>query len=256
MIHPTAIVSSEAQIGANVSIGPYTVIGGGVLMHDGVEIASHVSIEGPCEIGSGTVVYPFASLGKPPQDLKYRGEETRLRIGERNQIREGVTMNRGTAQGGGLTAVGDDNLFMAQAHIAHDCRVGSHNVFANYTALAGHVEFGDHITIGAYSGMHQFCRAGDYSFIGASSKIVKDVLPYSRTDGGDAKCYGANTIGLRRKGFSNEVIRRIHHAFHLLLASGLNTSQAVERIKAELIGIPEIDYLVGFIEGSQRGVTK
>lgn len=256
MIHPTAIVSSKAQIGASVSIGAYSVIGDGVLLHDGVEIANHVSIEGPCEIGGGTVVYPFASLGAPPQDLKYAGEETRLVIGERNQIRECVTMNRGTAQGGGLTLVGDDNLFMTQAHVAHDCRVGSHNVFANYAALAGHVGVGDHITIGAYSGMHQFCRAGNYSFIGACTKIVKDVLPYSRTDGADAKCYGANTIGLRRKGFSNEAIRRIHHAFHLLLTSKLNTSQALEKIKEEMTGMPEIDYLIGFIESSQRGVTK
>jgi UDP-N-acetylglucosamine acyltransferase len=177
-------------------------------------------------------------------------------IGERNQIRECVTMNRGTAQGGGLTLVGDDNLFMTQAHVAHDCRVGSHNVFANYTALAGHVEFGDYVTIGAYSGMHQFCRAGNHSFIGAKTKVVKDVLPYSRTDGHEAKCYGANTIGLRRKGFTNEAIRHIQHAFHLLLTARLNTTQALERIREEMTGIPEIDYLIDFIARSQRGVTK
>ncbi|MDX2031399.1 MAG: acyl-ACP--UDP-N-acetylglucosamine O-acyltransferase [Blastocatellia bacterium] len=256
MIHPTAIVSARAQIGANVSIGAYSVIGDDVLLHDGVEIANHVSLEGPCEIGSGTVVYPFTSLGAAPQDLKYEGEETRLVIGERNQIRECVTMNRGTSQGGGLTLVGDDNLFMTQAHIAHDCRVGSHNVFANYTALAGHVEFGDYVTIGAYSGMHQFCRAGNHSFIGAKTKVVKDVLPYSRTDGHEAKCYGANTIGLRRRGFTNEAIRHIQHAFHLLLTSRLNTTQALERIREEMTGIPEIDYLIDFIAHSQRGVTK
>ena len=256
MIHPTAIVSSKARIGSGVSIGAYSVIGDHVVLHDDVEISTHVSVEGPCEIGSGTVVYPFVSLGKAPQDLKYAGEETRLVIGERNQIREGVTMNRGTAQGGGLTVVGNDNLFMTQAHVAHDCRVGSHNVFANYTALAGHVEFGDHATIGAYSGMHQFCRAGNYAFIGAKTKVVKDVLPYSRTDGHEAKCYGANTIGLRRQGFSNEAIRQIQHAFHLLLTSKLNTTQALERIKAEMDGSPEVDYLVRFIESSERGVTK
>jgi UDP-N-acetylglucosamine acyltransferase len=256
MIHPTAIVSARAQIGDDVRIGPFSVVGDGVTLYDGVEIADHVSIEGPAEIGRGTVVYPFASLGRQPQDLKYRGEQTRLVIGERNQIREGVTMNRGTAQGGGLTRIGDDNLFMASAHVGHDCQVGSSNVFANYTALAGHVEFGNHATIGAYSGLHQFCRAGDYSFIGACTKVVKDVLPYSRTDGGEAKCYGANTIGLRRKGFSNETIRHIHHAFHLLLSSKLNTSQALERIRAEMSGIAEVDFMVRFIETSQRGVTK
>lgn len=256
MIHPTAIVSSSAQVGEGVRIGAYSVIGDHVILHANAEIANHVSIDGPCEVGEETVVYPFASLGKPPQDLKYAGEETRLVIGRRNEIREGVTMNRGTAQGGGLTLIGDDNLFMTQAHVAHDCRVGSHNVFANYAALAGHVEFGHHSTIGAYSGMHQFCRAGDYCFIGAKTKVVQDVLPYSRTDGHDAKCYGANSIGLRRQGFSNEAIRQIQHAFHLLLTSKLNVSQALEQIKAEMAGVEEIDYLIRFIETSQRGITK
>lgn len=256
MIHPTAIIHSNAQLGANVSVGPYSLIGDGVVLHEDVEIAGHVVIEGPCEIGAGTRIYPFASLGQAPQDLKYAGEPTRLVIGRRNQIRECVTMNRGTVQGGGVTTVGDDNLFMVQAHVAHDCHVGSHNVFANYTALAGHVAFGDHITIGAYSGVHQFCRIGNYSFIGASTKIVKDVLPYSRTDGNDAACYGANTVGLRRKGFSHEAIRSIQHAFHLLLSSKLNTSQALERLKAETQEIPEIAYFIEFIETSQRGVTK
>jgi UDP-N-acetylglucosamine acyltransferase len=256
MIHPTAIISKGAEVGANVRIGPYSIIGDQVKLDDEVEIASHVVIEGPCEIGSGTVVYPFASLGQPPQDLKFEGESTRLVIGRRNQIREYVTMNRGTARGGGVTSVGDDNLFMTQAHVAHDCHVGSQNVFANYAALAGHAVFGNHSTIGAYSGMHQFCRAGDYSFIGACTKIVKDVLPYSRTDGHEAKCYGPNSIGLRRKGFSNETVRRIHHAFHLLLASKLNTSQALEKIKSEMSGEAEIDYLIRFIETSERGITK
>jgi UDP-N-acetylglucosamine acyltransferase len=256
MIHPTAIVSKGAEIGANVRIGPYSIVGDNVKLDEGVELASHVVIEGPCEIGSETVVYPFASLGQRPQDLKYEGEMTRLVIGRRNQIREYVTMNRGTAAGGGVTSVADDNLFMTQAHVAHDCHVGSHNVFANYTALAGHVVFGDHSTIGAYSGMHQFCRAGNYCFIGAKSKIVKDVLPYSRTDGHEAKCYGPNSIGLRRIGFSNEKIRRIQHAFHLLLLSKLNTSQALEKIKSEITGDESIDYLIHFIETSERGITK
>jgi UDP-N-acetylglucosamine acyltransferase len=256
MIHPTAIVSAQAELGANVRIGPFSVVGAGVVLHEEVELADHVSIEGPTEIGRGTIVYPFASLGRSPQDLKYAGEQTRLLIGARNQIREGVTMNRGTAQGGGCTAIGDDNLFMAQAHVAHDCQVGSHNVLANYAALAGHVEFGSHATIGAYSGLHQFCRAGDYSFTGACTKVVKDVLPYSRTDGAEAKCYGANTIGLRRNGFSTDAIRAIQHAFHLLLSAKLNTTQALERIKAEQNGVPEVDYLVHFIETSRRGVTK
>jgi UDP-N-acetylglucosamine acyltransferase len=256
MIHTTAIVSSRAQIGADVSIGPYSLIGEDVIIADGVEIAGHVVIEGPCEIGRGTRIYPFSAIGLPPQDLKFKGERSRLTIGERNVIREHVTMNRGTAGGGGLTSVGDDNLFMTQCHVAHDCIVGSHNIFGNGASLAGHVTMGDHIGIEAHSGVHQFCRIGDHAFIGAYSKIVKDALPYALTNGGEAKCYGANTIGLRRKGFSDESMRNIKHAFHLLLTSKLNTSQALERIKAEMSGLREIDYLVEFIENSERGVTK
>lgn len=256
MLHPTAIINSRAELGKDVAVGPYSIIGDQVIIHDEVEIAGHVVIEGPCEIGRGSQIYPFASLGQSPQDLKYKGEETRLTIGERNVIREYVTMNRGTVQGGGLTSVGHDNLFMAQAHVAHDCRVGSDNVFANVASLAGHVTIGDHISLGAYLGVHQFCRVGNHAFIGGYSKIVKDGLPYARTDGVDAKCYGANTLGLRRKGFSNEAIRQIQHAFHILLSSKLNTSQALERIKAEMTGVPEVDYLIEFIEGTERGVTK
>jgi UDP-N-acetylglucosamine acyltransferase len=256
MIHSTAIVSSRARIGENVRVGPYSIIGDRVTIRDNVEIAGHVVIEGPCEIGEGTQIYPFASIGQPPQDLKFKGEETRLVIGRRNVIREYVTMNRGTAGGGALTSVGDDNLFMAQSHVAHDCVVGSSNVFANCASLAGHVIIGAHITLGAFVGVHQFCRVGDYAFIGGYSKIIKDALPYARTDGVEAKCYGANTIGLRRKGFSNEVIRHIQQAFRLLLASKLNTMQALESVKAEMSGIPEIDYLIKFIETSERGVTK
>ncbi len=256
MIHPTAIIHSHAQLDSDIAVGPYSIIGEKVVIHSGVEIAGHVVIEGPCEIGSGTRIFPFASIGQPPQDLKYRGEETRLTIGERNVIREYVTLHRGTAAGGGVTSIGDENLFMAQAHVAHDCHVGSHNIFANGASLAGHVTMGDHITLGAYIGVHQFCRVGNYAFIGAYSKIVKDALPYARTDGNNAKCYGANTMGLRRKGFSNEAIRHIQHAFHLLLSSKLNTSQALERIESEMSGVPEIEYLIEFIEMAHRGVTK
>jgi UDP-N-acetylglucosamine acyltransferase len=256
MIHPTAIVSSRAQLGADVTIGPYSLIGEHVVIHDEVEIAGHVVIEGPSEIGRGTRIYPFASIGLPPQDLKYRGEETRLIVGERNIIREYVTMNRGTRGGGNVTSVGDGNLFMTQSHVAHDCHVGSHNIFANGASLAGHVTAGDHIGFGAYVGVHQFCRVGDYAFIGAYSKVVKDALPYATTDGNDPKCYGPNVLGLRRKGFSDETIRHLRQAFHLLLTSKLNTSQALERIRTEMAGIAEIDYLTEFIEKSQRGVTK
>jgi len=256
MIHSTAIVNPEAKIGVDTEIGPYSIIGDHVVIEAHVKIDGHVVVSGPSRIGSGTRIFPFASIGESPQDLKFKGEVTELQVGRRNIIRECVTMNRGTAGGGGMTSVGDDNLFMTQSHVAHDSIIGSHNIFANGAALAGHVVMGDHISLGAYVGIHQFCRIGNYAFIGAYSKIVKDALPYALTDGNDAKCYGANTLGLRRKGFSDEVIRNIQHAFHILLASKLNTSQALERIKSEMSGIPEIDYLIEFIETTKRGVTK
>lgn len=255
-IHSTAIVSPRAEIGGQVAIGPYTVIGDDVILHDGVRVGSHCVIEGPAEFGSGTVFFPFVSAGQAPHDLKYKGEPSRLVVGERNVFREFTTIHRGTEGGGNLTTIGSDNLFMAQAHVAHDCHVGNHVIFSNSAALAGHVVVEDHATLGAFSGVHQFCRVGKYAFIGASSVVVKDALPYARSVGNHARCYGPNTIGLKRQGFSGEVIRRIDHAFHLLLAAKLNTTQAVERIRAELGGNPEIDYLLAFIEASERGVTK
>jgi UDP-N-acetylglucosamine acyltransferase len=256
MIHPTAIVSSRAEIDLNASVGPYAVIGDDVTLTEGVEVGSHVVIEGPTVIGNGTRFFPFACIGLVPQDIKFAGERTRLTVGARNTIREYVTMHRGTAGGGGVTSIGDDNLFMTQSHIAHDSHIGSHNIFANLSSLAGHVEIGDHVTIGAYTGVHQFCRVGNHAFLGAYSAVVKDAMPFARSVGNHAHCYGANALGLRRKGFSTEQVRNIEHAFHLLLSSKLNTSQALERIKSELNGIPEVDYLVDFIESSKRGVIK
>jgi UDP-N-acetylglucosamine acyltransferase len=255
-IHPTAIISPKAELGRNVVIGPYSIIGDDVILHDDIRVASHCVIEGPSEFGSGSVFYPFVSAGQAPQDLKYRGERSWLRAGERNTFREFTTLQRGTEGGRNLTEIGDDNFIMAQAHIAHDCRIGSHVIFANGATLAGHVIVEDHATLGAYAGIHQFCRVGTHAFIGGYSVVVKDALPYARTVGNHARCYGQNTLGLRRSGFSNEEIRRITHAFRLLLAAKLNTSQAVEVIKRELSGWPEIDYLIAFIESSRRGVTK
>jgi UDP-N-acetylglucosamine acyltransferase len=255
-LHPTAIISPKAELGQNVVVGPYAIIGEDVILHDEVRVGSHCVIEGPSEFGSGSVFYPFVSAGQAPQDLKYRGERSQLRAGERNTFREFCTLQRGTEGGGNLTELGDDNLIMAQAHIAHDCRIGSHVIFANGATLAGHVIVEDHATLGAYSGVHQFCRVGRHAFIGGYSVVVKDALPYARTVGNRARCYGQNTLGLRRSGFSAQQIRRITHAFRLLLASKLNTSQALEVIKSELRGWPEIDYLIAFIESSERGVTK
>ncbi len=256
MIHSTAIVSPRAELGREVSIGAYSVIGDEVELGDRVTIGNHVVVEGPTRIGRATRVFPFAYIGGPPQDLKYKGERSSLVIGERNTIREHVTMNRGTAGGGGITSVGDDNLFMAQAHIAHDCHVGSGNVFANCATLAGHVEVADHTTIGAFSGVHQFVRVGAYAFVGGYSVVVKDPLPYALSVGNHARCYDVNTLGLRREGFSRDTIRTLERAFFLLLSSKLNTTQALERIRAEMSGIPEIDYLADFIATSKRGVIK
>ena len=255
-VHPTAIISSKAELGSNVSIGPYSIIGDDVTLHDDVSVASHCVIEGPSEFGRGCVFFPFVSAGQAPQDLKYKGERSWLRAGERNTFREFSTLQRGTEGGGNITEIGSDNLIMAQAHIAHDCRIGDHVILANGATLAGHVIVEDHSTIGAYAGVHQFCRVGKYAFIGGYSVVVKDALPFARTVGNHAKCYGQNTLGLRRKGFSDEVIRRIARAFRLLLAAKLNTTQALEVIKKELSGWPEVDYLIAFIEGSERGVTK
>lgn len=255
-LHTTAIISPKAELGRNVVVGPYSIIGDDVILHDEVRVASHCVIEGPSEFGSGSIFYPFVSAGQAPQDLKYRGERSWLRAGQRNTFREFATLQRGTEGGGNLTEIGDDNLIMAQAHIAHDCRIGSHVIFANGATLAGHVIVEDHATLGAYAGVHQFCRVGKHAFIGGYSVVVKDALPYARTVGNHARCYGQNTLGLRRKGFSAEEIRRITHAFRLLLAAKLNTAQALEVIKRDLSGWPEIDYLIEFIESSERGVTK
>lgn len=255
-IHSTAIVSARAELGAGVEIGPYTIIGDHVSIHDNVSIGSHCNIQGPTEIGAGCRFFPYVSAGTDPQDLKFKGEESRLIIGERNVFREFVTINRGTAGGGGVTTIGSDNFFMAQAHVAHDCHIGNRVIMANAATLAGHVTIEDDATIGAYSGLHQFCRAGRHAFVGGYSVVVKDALPYARTVGNHAKCYGVNTIGLQRKGFEPGVIKQIHHAFKLLLTSKLNTTQALETIRAELSGTPEIDYLIQFIETSARGVIK
>jgi len=255
-LHPTAIISRKAELGQNVTVGPYSVIGDEVILHDGVEVQSHCVLEGPSEIGSGTVFFPFVSAGQAPHDLKYKGERSFLRVGERNVFREFSTIHRGTALGGNETVIGSDNLLMVGAHVAHDCIVGNHTIFANAASLAGHVLVEDYATLGAFSGIHQFCRVGKYAFIGASSVVVKDALPYARTVGNHASCYGANTIGLERQGFSKDEMRRISHAFKLLLVSKLNTTQALEAIKQELSGYPEIDYLIQFIETSKRGVTK
>ncbi|HEX8635702.1 MAG TPA: acyl-ACP--UDP-N-acetylglucosamine O-acyltransferase [Pyrinomonadaceae bacterium] len=256
MIHPTAIVSDRAQLGEDCFVGAYCIIGDEVVLGAGVRIESHAVIEGRTRIGDGTHIYPFASIGLAPQDLKYRGEAAETRIGARNQIREFVTIHRGTEGGGMLTAIGDDCLIMAQAHVAHDCLVGDRVIMANAATLAGHVVVASGANIGAYSGVHQFCRIGREAYVGGYSVVVKDALPFALTVGNHAKCYGLNKEGMRRRNYPPTTIATLHHAFHLLLASKLNTSQAVAAIRAEITDSPETEELLTFIETSQRGVVK
>lgn len=255
-IHETAIVSTNADLGENCNIGPFCTVGDQVSLGVGVRLDSHVVVDGKTTIGDDTHVYPFASIGLAPQDLKYAGEPTATEIGKRNHIREFVTIHRGTAGGGGLTKIGDDNLFMVQAHVAHDCRIGNSIIMANAATLAGHVEIADRANVGAYSGVHQFCRVGLEAFIGGYSVVVKDAPPFAVIQGNHAKCFGLNRVGMKRRGYSRETIEKLNHAYHLLLSSKLNTTQAVERIREEIKDCKEVDLVVDFIESSKRGVVK
>ena len=255
-IHPSAVVSPHAQIGRDCYIGPYAVVGDEVVLGDAVRLESHCVIEGRTHIGDETHVFPFVSIGLASQDLKYRGEPSQTRIGRRCSVREFVTIHRGTEGGGMQTVVGDDCLIMAQAHIAHDCIIGDHVIMANGATLAGHVEVEEGANIGAYSGVHQFCRVGREAYIGGYSVVVKDALPYALTVGNHARCYGLNIRLMKRRGYKRATIKTLHHAFHLLLSSRLNTSQALDAIRDEIKDSAEVDYLVRFIDTSKRGVIK
>jgi UDP-N-acetylglucosamine acyltransferase len=255
-IHSTAVVSAKAQIGSGCYIGPYAVIGDEVTLGAGVRIDGHCVIDGRTRIGEETHVFPFVSIGLPPQDLKFAGESTETEIGRRNRIREFATIHRGTSGGGGLTRTGDNCFLMAQAHVAHDCLLGNNVIMANAATLAGHVIVDDGANIGAYSGVHQFCRVGREAYVGGYSVVVKDALPFALTVGNHAKCYGLNKVGVRRRGYSRETIAALHHAFHLLLSSKLNTTQALERIREEIKDSDEVNELVRFVESSKRGVVK
>jgi UDP-N-acetylglucosamine acyltransferase len=256
VIHLTAIVSPEAEIGSDVSIGPYCRIGSRVKIGNGCRFESHVVVEGPTTIGDNNQFYPFATIGLQPQDLKFKGEETFLSIGNHNVFREYVNIHRGTKGGGGHTRIGHHNFLMAFVHVGHDSRLGDHVILANAATLAGHVFIEDHATIGAFSGVHQFCRVGTHGYVGGYSVVTKDVLPYSKTvSERGTRAYGPNILGLERQGFSSAQIRNIKAAFRLLLQSKLNTTQAVEAIKAKL-NSPEVQILVDFIETADRGVIK
>jgi UDP-N-acetylglucosamine acyltransferase len=255
-IHDSAIVAAGARVGDGCYIGPFSVVGDGFVLGNNVRLDSHVVVDGDTTVGDDTHIFPFASFGLAPQDLKYTGEPTATVIGKRNQIREFVTIHRGTSGGGGLTQIGDDNLFMAQAHVAHDCRIGNEVIMANAATLAGHVEIADHANVGAYSGVHQFCRVGYEAFVGGYSVVVKDAPPFAIIQGNHARCYGLNRVGMKRRGYSKGTIDKLHRAYHLLLSSKLNTTQALERIKGEIQDCEEVDLLIKFYETTTRGVVK
>jgi len=256
-VHPTAIIDPHAQVHPSCRIGPYCVIGPDVELGKGCQLASHVAIEGPSKIGAENRFFPFCSIGMAPQDLTFAGEPTRLEIGDHNEIREFVTISRGTVKGGGITRVGSHTLIMAYTHIAHDCRIGDHVIMANAATLGGHVIVEDWAVVGALCPVHHFVRIGAHSFIGGGTTITRDVLPFSRTAAArDTHAYGLNAVGLERRGFSRERIRKIHHAYKVLLASKLNTSQALEKLKSEPDRGEDVDMLIRFIEASERGVIK
>lgn len=256
-IHPTALVDSAARIADSAEIGPYSIVGPEVQIGPRTRLMAHVYIEGPTSIGEDNIFYPYSTVGVASQDLKYRGERAETRIGSRNKIREFVTIHRGTEGGGLLTSIGDDNLLMAYVHIAHDVHVGNCTVLANGVTTGGHVTIEDWAVIGAFTGVHQFCRVGRHAMIGGYSVVTQDVLPFSMTvSQREVKVFGANRVGLERRGFPTATIESLQNAFRLLTRSGLNTSQAIERIRADVQPCPEIEELLGFIQSSERGVVK
>jgi len=256
-IHPTSIVSPDAKIHDSCKVGPYCTVGPNVELGENCELVSHVAIEGPTKIGADNSFFPFSSIGLAPQDLSYAGEATRLEIGDHNEIREFVTINRGTMKGGGLTKVGSHVLVMAYTHIAHDCRIGDHVILANAATLGGHVIVEDWAQVGALCPVHHFVRIGTHAFIGGGTTVTQDVLPFSKTSAErGTRAYGMNSVGLERRGFTKERLRKIHHAYKVLLASKLNTTQALAKLKAEGDLGEDVAMLIRFIEASERGVIK
>ena len=255
-VHSTAIVDPRAELDSDVEIGPYSVIGAGVTIGKGSKIHSHASIQGRTRLGEHNVVFPFATVGSVPQDLKYRGEPSELTIGDRNTIREYVSLNPGTAGGGMITQVGDQNLLMMYCHIAHDCRVGSRNVIANGATLGGHVTIEDFVIVGGLVGIHQFVRIGTGAILGAGSMVSKDVPPYCNATGDRARLRGLNLEGLKRRGIDKTVIDTIRKAYRILFNSNLKTDVALQRIRGELPPIPEVEKFVSFIVESRRGVCR
>lgn len=255
-IHPTAIIDSDVEIEDGVSIGPYSIIGKGVKLKKGVKIISNVIIEGRTEIGEDTMVYPFTSIGLPPQDLKYKGEDTGVTIGRENIIREYITIHRGSVGGDGFTVIGDNNFLMAYVHIAHDCKIGSNVIMANAATLAGHVKVEDHAVIGGLVAVHQFTRIGAYAMVGGFSGIGQDIPPYTIAAGARARLYGLNIVGLKRHGFSDETISDLKKAYKILFREKRTLKDAIKKVQEGLPYTEEIRHLIEFIEANKRGICR
>jgi UDP-N-acetylglucosamine acyltransferase len=253
-IHPTAIVDEDAKVAAGVSIGPYSVVGPGVSLGEGARLGPHVLVDRDTTIGAGCVIHKGAVLGTDPQDLKYAGEPTRLTIGARTVIREYATLNRGTTALG-YTTIGDDCLLMAYAHVAHDCQIGNRVILSNSVNMGGHVVIQDWAVIGGGTQIHQFARIGCHAFIGGASAVRKDIPPFVKASGSPLQLYGLNSVGLQRRGFSEEVRRELKRAYRLFFGSSYNTTQALARAREELRALPEIETFLSFFEASERGVS-
>ncbi len=256
MIDPRAVVSPQARLAADVTVGPFSVIGADVEIGPRTIVAPHVVINGPTRIGADNRIFQFASIGDAPQDKKYQGEPTRLEIGDRNIFRESCTVNRGTTHDKGITRIGNDNLFMAYSHVAHDCVVGNDVVFANCAALAGHVEIGDFVTLGGLTAVHQFVKVGAYAFSGGGTIVTQDVPPYVMVAGNPAEPHGVNAIGLKRRGFTEEQVRNVREAYRILYRSDLKLSDAVDKLRALGETQPEVRFFVEFIGTSTRSLVR
>ncbi|MEM6911475.1 MAG: acyl-ACP--UDP-N-acetylglucosamine O-acyltransferase [Verrucomicrobiota bacterium] len=255
MIHPTAIIDPQAELGSGVEIGPYSIIGKGVTVGEGTKIHNHVTLQGPTQIGKENEFFPYGSIGQQTQDLKYEGEPTHLEIGDHNLFREFVTLNRGTAPGS-KTRIGSHSHFLAYTHIAHDCVIGDHCIFSNNSTLGGHVLVEDYVILGGFSGIHQFVRIGRHAMTGGVTKLVQDLPPYMIADGNPALIRGINQVGLQRRGFSEKAIKSLRTAYKTIYKKDLNVTQAIETMKAVEPPTEELSHLIDFVESSERGIVR
>jgi UDP-N-acetylglucosamine acyltransferase len=256
MIHPTAIVDSKAEIDANVTIGPYSVISDNVSIGSGTVIGPHVIVDRYVSVGPDCHIFQFASVGAEPQAVKFKGEKTFVKIGRGTVVREFATINRGTAFGTGVTEIGEDNLLMAYCHVAHDCQTGRKVILANNATLAGHIVIGDYVTIGGLVAIHQFVRIGDYAYVGGKSGVPKDIPPYVIAAGERAKLHGLNRVGLKRQGFTETTVAALKKVYRIFFRIGITLNEAIERAQAEVDHLPEVNKFIDFIKSSQRGITR